>query len=277
MNKYAHPEVLVDPRWVSEHLNDPRVRVVEAHFDPAPYESGHIPGAVFWNPVGTLLTPEWRVNFDKAAVEELCGRSGIDNDTTVVACSEHNAVAPWLFWFLKSVGHADVRVLDGGRRKWAADGHALTTELPAVPTTTYAAQEPDPGLRALLEHVRSAVGNEKQVLLDVRASEEYRGEIFLLKPPQGNERAGHIPGSIHLHYEDALNADDTFKSADELTALYTRHGVTADKETITYCAIGMRSAHTWFVLTQLLGYSAVRSFDASWNLWGRLPDTPVEA
>ena len=132
----------------------------ETHVDPALYESGHIPGAVSWNAVGTLLTPDWRVNFDKKSVEDLCGRSGIDNGTTVVACSEHNAGAPWLFWFLKSVGHADVRVLDGGRKKWTADGHALTTELPTVSPASYAAREPDPALRALLEQVRAAVGRE---------------------------------------------------------------------------------------------------------------------
>ncbi len=276
MKNYAHPEALVDPRWVADHLHDPRVRIVEAHFEPAPREAGRIPGAVSWNVVGTLLKPDWQVNFDRQAVENLCGQSGIGNDTTVVACSRHGAIAHWLFWFLKSVGHADVRVLNGGLKKWTADGHALTTDVPAVSPARYAAREPDPALRALLPQVRAAIDNEKQLLLDVRTTQEYRGELFLMKPPGDGERAGHLPGSIHIHYEDALDADDTFKSADELTALYTRHGVTADRDIIVYCAIGMRSAHTWFVLTQLLGYQAVRSFDASWNVWGRLPDTPVE-
>ena len=277
MKDYAHPEVLVDTQWVAEHLNDPQVRIVDAHIDPAPYKSGHIPGAVFWNGFETLLTPDWRINFDTDTVEQFCGRSGIDNDTTVIAYSDHSAIAPWVFWFLKSVGHDDVRVLNGGRKKWVADGHTLTTELPTVTATSYTAREPDPDLRALQDRVRAAVGKENQVLLDVRTPEEYRGELFLLEPPQGSERGGHIPGATHLYYEAALNDDETFKSADELAALYANHGVTADKETITYCAVGIRSAHTWFVLTQLLGYPTVRSFDASWNLWGRLPDTPVEA
>jgi thiosulfate/3-mercaptopyruvate sulfurtransferase len=276
MKDYAHPEVLVDTQWVVEHLNDPKVRIVDTHIDPAMYESGHIPGAVLWNGVETLLTSDWRINFDKKSVEDLCGRSGIDNDTTVIAYSDHNAFAPWVFWFLKSVGHADVRVLNGGRKKWIADGHALTTELPTVSAATYIAHDPNPDLRALQERVRAAVGKENHVLLDVRTPEEYRGELFLLEPPQGTERAGHIPGATHLYYEAALNEDDTFKSADALAALYADQGITADKETITYCAVGIRSAHTWFVLTQLLGYPAVRSFDASWNLWGRLPDTPIE-
>ena len=276
MKDYAHPEVLVDTQWVVEHLNNPKVRIVDTHIDPAMYESGHIPGAVLWNGVETLLTSDWGINFDKKSVEDLCGRSGIDNDTTVIAYSDHNAFAPWVFWFLKSVGHADVRVLDGGRKKWVADGHALTTELPTVPAATYIAHDPNPDLRALQERVRAAVGKENHVLLDVRTPEEYRGELFLLEPPQGTERAGHIPGATHLYYEAALNEDDTFKSADALAALYADQGITADKETITYCAVGIRSAHTWFVLTQLLGYPYVRSFDASWNLWGRLPDTPIE-
>lgn len=273
---YAHPEALVETDWVAAHLNDPRVRIVDAHFDPAPHQSGHIPGAVFWSGPGTLLKPDWSVNFDKESVEALCGRSGIANDTTVVACSDHGAMAPWVFWFLRSVGHADVRVLNGGRRKWVVDGHALTTEEPTVSAAAYRARAPDPDLRALESRVRTAVGAADQVLLDVRTPEEYRGERFMFEPPQGAERAGHIPGATHIHYEDALAADGTFKPADELAALYAGRGVTADKGTITYCAIGIRSAHTWFVLTQLLGYPRVRSFDASWNLWGRLPDTPVE-
>ena len=276
MKNYAHPEVLVDPGWVAERLRDPNVRIVDVHFDPAPYEQGHIPGAVFWSAIGTLLTADWRVNFDSESVADLCGRSGIDNSTTVVVYSDHGAVAPWVFWFLKSVGHADVRVLDGGRKKWVADGHPLTTERPAVAATSYAAREPDGAGRALVDRVRAAVGKTDHVLLDVRADAEYRGELFLLEPPGDGERAGHIPGATHLHYMDALNADDTFKSAEELSTLYASRGVTADKETITYCAVGMRSAHTWFVLTQLLGYPHVRSFDGSWNVWGRLSDTPVE-
>ena len=276
MTDYAHPEALVDPRWVAEHLRHPGVRIVDAHYDPAAYQSGHIPGAVAWPAMGTLLSPDWQMAFDRESVEGLCERSGIGNDTTVVVYSNHNAIAPWVFWFLKAVGHADVRVLDGGRAKWVADGHGLTTDVPAVAATSYTAGAPDPALRALVDRVRAAVGTDDRVLLDVRTAEEYRGKRFLQEPPRDGERAGHVPGAIHLHYEAALDADDTFKSADELAALFAGRGVTAGKETITYCAVGVRSAHTWFVLTQLLGYPQVRSFDGSWNLWSRLPDTPVE-
>ena len=276
MTDYAHPEALVNPRWVAEHVSHPGVRIVDAHYDPAAYKTGHIPGAVSWSAIGTLLTADWQVNFARESVEGLCGRSGIGNDTTVVVYSDHNAIAPWVFWFLRSVGHADVRVLDGGSKRWVADGHALTTDVPDVAATHYTAREPDPAARALLDRVRAAIGREDCVLLDVRSAEEYRGEVFLQAPPREGERAGHVPGAIHLDYAAALNADDTFRSPDELGTLYANRGVTANKETITYCAVGVRSAHTWFVLTQLLGYPRVRSFDGSWNLWSRLPDTPVE-
>ena len=276
MTDYAHPDALVHPRWVAEHLSHPGVRIVDAHYDPAAYKAGHIPGAVSWSTIGTLLTADLQMNFARESVEGLCGRSGIGNDTTVVVYSDHNAIAPWVFWFLRSVGHADVRVLDGGSKRWVADGHALTTDVPAVAATSYTAREPDPALRALADRVRAAIGREDCVLLDVRSAAEYRGEVFLQAPPQEGERAGRVPGAVHLDYEAALNADDTFKSADELAALYASRGVTGDRETITYCAVGVRSAHTWFVLTQLLGYPRVRSFDGSWNLWSRLPDTPVE-
>ena len=276
MTDYAHPEVLVDTQWVADHLNDPNVRIVDTHIDPTSYEEGHIPGAVFWHGIEMLLKPDFRINFDKDSLQELLGRSGIANDTTVISYSDHSALAPWVFWVLKSIGHADVRVLNGGRKKWIADGHALSTDKPTVAETTYTAQDPNPDLRALQDRVEAAVGQDNQVLLDVRTPEEYRGELFMLEPPQGTERGGHIPGATYLYYEEAMNPDDTFKSADELAELYTSHGVTADKETITYCAVGMRSAHSWFVLTQLLGYPQVRSFDASWNVWGRQADTPIE-
>ena len=172
--------------------------------------------------------------------------------------------------------HRDVRVFNGGRKKWLADGYSLTTELPVLVATSYTAKDSDLTLRALQGQVRAALGQRDRVLVDVRTPEEYRGERFMLEPPQGTERAGHIPGAVHLYYESALNTDGTFRSADELSALYENKGITADREAITYCAIGIRSAHTWFVLRYLLGYRQVRSYDGSWNEWGRLLDTPVE-
>ncbi len=176
-----------------------------------------------------------------------------------------------------SLGHRDVRVMNGGRKKWISEGRPLVTEIPTIKTTTYTAQEPDSNIRALREQVQGAIGNLDRVLVDVRTPQEYCGELFTMKPPEGTQRAGHIPGAVHIFYELALNEDETFKSAQELYALYSSKGIIPDKEVITYCAIGARSAHTWFVLKYLLGYENVRNYDASWNEWGSLSDTPVEA
>ncbi|NMG11415.1 sulfurtransferase [Brasilonema sp. UFV-L1] len=273
---YAHPEVLVETEWVAEHLNDPKVRIVEVDMDATAYDSGHIRGAVFWNGFTTILQPDYRFNFDKKALEELLGRSGIANDTTVVIYGNHNAIAPIVFWFLKKFGHDDVRVMNGSRKKWLIEERPLLTQTPVITPTTYTAQNLNSSIRALQEQVQASIGKLDRVLVDVRTPQEYSGEWFSTKPPEGTERAGHIPGAVHIPYESALNEDETFKSAEELYALYSSKGVTPDKEVITYCAIGGRSSHTWFVLKYLLGYQNVRNYDGSWNEWENQPDTPVE-
>ena len=278
MTRHANPDALVTTEWLAEHLDDPQVRLLDIGLGPSSYADGHIPGAISWDGFATLLGEGSAQNLDASAMATLLGQSGISNDSTIVVHADHNAVAPWVFWFLKTVGHDDVRVLDGGRAKWVAEGRPLTTDVPNIDPTSYAAASLEPSERAYIDQVRAAVGSNNQVLVDVRTPEEYRGEIFLqgLPSSDGSERAGHIPGAVHLYYEEALNEDGTFKPADELAALYANHGITPDKQAITYCAIGIRSAHTWFVLSELLGYPDVRSYDRSWNEWGRLPDTPVE-
>lgn len=276
MTDYAHPEVLVGTQWVADHLNDPKVRILEIDLAPTAYNAGHIPGAVFWSAIGTGLQADFRTVTDKAAVEALCSRSGIANDTTVVAYGEFVAFNAWIYWYLKIYGHSDVRVFNGNRKKWVDEGRPLSTETPVIPPTTYVAQAPNFSTRALLNDVRTAVGKQDTVLIDTRRIEEYRGEQFILEPPKDNERGGHIPGATYVYYEDVLNADGTFKSRDEIETLYRNKGITPDKQTITYCAVGIRASHTWFVLQQLLGYPQVRSYDGSWNEWGRLADTPIE-
>lgn len=272
---YAHPEVLVDTQWVAEHLSDRKVRLIQTDIDITAYNSGHIPGAVFWNAFTTFMQPDYRFNFDSSAFSELLARSGIANDTTVIIYSNHNAGAHCAFWSLKVFGHNDVRVMNGGRKKWLVEKRPVSTEIPTITPTIYTVQNFDTSIRAMQDQVEAAI-NTDSVLVDVRTHQEYCGELFLMNPPEKTERAGHIPNAIHLFYELALNEDDTFKSAEELYALYNSKGITPNKEVITYCAVGARSSHTWFVLKYLLGYENVRNYDGSWNEWSRLPDTPVE-
>lgn len=273
--QYAHPEALVDTQWVVAHLSDPKVRLVEADMTPQVYEAGHIPGAVFWNATDLLLSDQ-RTNFDPVAMEGLLARSGITNDTTVIAYGDHPAAGAWIFWLLKVFGHHDVRVLNGGRQKWIAEGRPLTTEPPIITPSIYHAQPPDVSLRAEREYVQESIGQTGRVLVDVRMAQEYNGEWFFTGPPEGTERAGHIPGAVHIDCELALNDDGTFKPIDALESLYKGKGITPDKEAIAYCAIGGRSGHTWFVLKYLLGYPKVRNYDGSWNEWSRHPAMPIE-
>ena len=276
MSQYAHPEVLVDTQWLVDRLNDSNVRVVEVDTSPDSYKNAHIPGAVFWNTFADLLLPDLGMNLDPTAIEKLLSRSGIANETTVVAYGSYPGMGACIFWLLKLFGHNDVRVLNGGHQKWMSLCRPVTAELANFPPTQYRAKPLDGSLRVLHEEVQASIGQSDRVLLDVRTLQEYHGEHFLMKPPEGIERAGHIPSSVHLEHIQTLNEDGTFKSIDELQALYSSRGITADKQVFPYCAIGGRSGYTWFVLKYLLGYPNVRNYDGSWNEWSRLPDAPIE-
>jgi thiosulfate/3-mercaptopyruvate sulfurtransferase len=277
-NGYAHPEVLVDCDWVEQHKNDPNVRLLEVDVDTTAYEQGHVENAIAWN-WNTQLQDQLRR--DVAApefFEKLCGESGIGNDTTVILYGDNNNwFAAWAFWQFKLHGHKDVRLMNGGRKKWIEDGRPLTTDVPQVQPTTYRAQPADPSIRALREQVMATLGQDTHNLVDVRSPDEYTGKV--IAPPGLNEtaqRGGHIPGARNIPWAMAANPDGTFKSAEELRQLYTAAGCDPSKDTIAYCRIGERSSHTWFVLKYLLGWPSVRNYDGSWTEWGNLVGAPIE-
>ena len=277
--EYAHPEVLVDTQWVTERLKDPKMRLVEVDVDTSAYEKGHAPGAIGLNWQKDLQEHPIRDLLSKQELEELLSSRGIGNDTTVIAYGDNNNwFAAWFFWVLKYYGHRDVRLLNGGRAKWLAEGRETTTDVPSYPRATYRAKDPDASVRALRELVLDAVVRNGKQLVDVRSPKEYSGELLAPEnlPQEGAQRGGHIPGAKNIPWAQAVREDGTFKSADELRSLYDAKGVRSEQETIAYCRIGERSSHTWFVLKYLLGYPKVRNYDGSWTEWGSLIGVPIE-
>jgi thiosulfate/3-mercaptopyruvate sulfurtransferase len=278
MTAYAHPEMLVDTAWVAAHSSDPNVRLVEVDVDTAAYEEGHIPGAIAWNWTTELCDTVQRDIIPKDAFEQLMMSSGVGNGTQVILYGDNNNwFAAWALWQMKIYGHQDVRLMNGGRKKWIAEGRELTKQVPEITQTTYKAQAPDLSLRAFLPEVQQAMANKTAALVDVRSPKEYTGEI-LAPPglPETCQRGGHIPGAKSIPWGEACNEDGTFKSANELQALYQGRGITADGPVVAYCRIGERSSHTWFVLKYLLGYPNVKNYDGSWTEWGNLVRAPVE-
>jgi thiosulfate/3-mercaptopyruvate sulfurtransferase len=277
-NGYAKP-VLVTTEWVAEHLADENVIVAEVDENPDLYDEGHIPGAIKLHWRQDLQDPIERDLIEKDAFEELMATRGVANDTTLVLYGDkNNWFAAYAYWYLKTYGHQDVRILDGGRQKWIDEGRELTTDEPHVTPGSYTAQDRDESIRAYRDSVREGLGAESRALVDVRSPQEYAGD--LIAPPgyeqEGAQRAGHIPTAQSIPWAQAVRDDGTFKSPDELRSLYEGKGVTADKEVTAYCRIGERSAHTWFVLRELLGYEDVRNYDGSWTEWGNLVDVPIE-
>jgi thiosulfate/3-mercaptopyruvate sulfurtransferase len=278
---YASPEVLVTTAWVSEHLNDPSVRIVEVDYDPASnYNQGHIPGAVVFDWKKDMNDPMTRDILSKEQLEALAGRNGISNDTTVVFYGDfNNWFAAYAFWDLKYYKVEKMKLMDGGRKKWLLEDRPVTKEVPVYPTATYRASGQDTKVRAYREDVRAALGKKDKVLVDVRGPKEFSGEITAPPeyPNEQAQRGGHIPGAKNIPWAQAVNdADGTFKPRKELEALYSAKGVDRDKRVITYCRIGERSSHSWFVLKNLLGYSDVRNYDGSWTEWGNSIQYPIE-
>ena len=277
-NGYAKP-VLVTTDWLAEHLNHDNVVVAEVDEDPALYDEGHIPGAVKLHWREDLQDPIERDLVEKPEFEKLLQERGIANDTTVVLYGDkNNWFAAYAYWYLKIYGHEDVRILDGGRQKWIDEGRELTTDVPSPASASYSASERDESIRAYRDYVREIIDNAENALVDVRSPQEYSGE--LIAPPgyeqEGAQRGGHIPRAQSIPWAQAVRDDGTFKTADELKELYEGKGVSSDKEVTAYCRIGERSAHTWFVLSELLGYENVRNYDGSWTEWGNLVDVPIE-
>jgi thiosulfate/3-mercaptopyruvate sulfurtransferase len=277
---YAHPEVLVDTNWVADHINDPQVRIVESNEDILLYDQGHIPGAVKIDWVSDLNDPVVRDYLDKERFEQLLSAKGISNDTTVVFYGDkNNWWATYAFWVFKLFGHKDARILNGGRAKWIAEGRELTKEVPSYPAGSYTAPERDDAtIRAFRDQVREHIKQSGVALVDVRSPQEFSGERTHMPeyPQEGTLRGGHIPTAVSIPWAQAVKEDSTFKSREDLEALYGGKGITSDKDVIAYCRIGERSSHTWFVLTYLLGYPQVRNYDGSWTEWGNGVGLPIE-
>jgi thiosulfate/3-mercaptopyruvate sulfurtransferase len=263
---------------VAQHLSDESIRLVEVDVDTTAYESGHIPGAIGFNWQTQLQHRVRRDIITREEFEQLLSESGISNDHMVILYGDNNNwFAAYAFWLFSIYGHEKLYLMDGGRKKWVSEGRPLTTEVPQYPHTQYRAKEPNVSLRAYSAQIMQAINNPQVALVDVRSPQEFTGEV--IAPPGMTEtaqRGGHIPGAVNIPWAQAVNEDGTFKTVDELRALYASKGVTPDKEVIAYCRIGERSSHTWFVLRHLLGYPHVRNYDGSWTEWGNLVGAPIE-
>jgi thiosulfate/3-mercaptopyruvate sulfurtransferase len=279
MSDYANPDVLVSTDWLDQHLGDQDVRVIEVDEDTSAYEKGHIKGAVGWNWTTDLHTQVGRDYLDQGGFADLLSAAGVGSETTVVLYGgNNNWFAAYAYWLLKLRGFEDVKLLDGGRKKWELESRELVQDVPAYPASDHVMLgDEQPQLRALRDEVIGKVGSSTG-FVDVRSPEEYRGEKLAPDhlPQEQSQVPGHIAGAANIPWVKAANDDGTFKSADELKALYEAEGITPDREVIAYCRIGERSSHTWFALQELLGYPNVKNYDGSWTEYGSLVGVPVE-
>ncbi|HTS71556.1 MAG TPA: sulfurtransferase [Terriglobia bacterium] len=278
MSEYKHPEVLVSTEWVAAHVDDQNIKLVEVDVDTSAYEKGHIKNATGWN-WATQLNDNLRRDIpSQKQFEELCGAAGISPESGVILYGDHNNwFAAFAFWQFKIFGHKDVRLMDGGRKKWELEGRPLTTEVPTAMATQYHADVPDMSLRARRDKIFQILSGRSASLVDVRSPDEFTGKV--IAPPGMTEtaqRGGHIPGAVNIPWAKAVHDDGTFKSHADLASIYEGQGLQADKEAVTYCRIGERSSHTWFVLKYLLGFEKVRNYDGSWTEWGNLIEAPIE-
>jgi thiosulfate/3-mercaptopyruvate sulfurtransferase len=273
----SRQDVLVTADWAEKNLGSDGIVFLEVDEDTTAYDGGHLPGAVKINWTTELQDPVRRDIVDKDQFAQLLSTKGVSNDDTVVLYGgNNNWFAAYAYWQFKLYGHADVKLLDGGRKKWELDGRTLTTDVPERPTATYAAKDPDLSIRAFRDEVVAAIG--KKNLVDVRSPDEFSGKILAPAhlPQEQSQRPGHVPSAINIPWSKAANEDGTFKSDEDLTKLYAEEGYDAGKATIAYCRIGERSSHTWVVLHELLGHSDVKNYDGSWTEYGSLIGVPIE-
>ena len=272
----SRADVLVDADWAEAHLSDPTIVFVEVDEDVSAYDGGHIAGAVRLDWTSELQQPEARDLIDADDFSRLMGEKGIRNDHTVVLYGgNNNWFAAYAYWQFKLYGHADVKLLDGGRKKWELDGRELVKDVPERPATSYTAQAPDLSIRAFRDEVVASIGSKN--LVDVRSPDEFSGKIKAPAhlPQEQSQRAGHVPTAINIPWSKAAADDGTFRSDDELAELYSAQGFQDGTPTIAYCRIGERSSHTWFVLHELLGKGDVKNYDGSWAEYGSLVGVPI--
>ena len=275
---YAIPDVLVDVDWVAAHKDESNVKLVEVDVDTSAYDEGHIPGAVAWNWTSQLNDQVRRDIPSQEQFEKLLGESGVSaTDTLILYGDNNNWFAAFAFWIAKIYGHADVRLMDGGRKKWVAENRELTKDEEHPEAASYTAQEADTSLRANVRDVLANLDSQQFNLVDVRSPAEFTGDV--IAPPGMTEtaqRGGHVPGAKNIPWAQAVNEDGTFKTADDLQNLYGGKGVEEGKPVIAYCRIGERSSHTWFVLKYLLGYPNCKNYDGSWTEYGSMVGVPIE-
>jgi thiosulfate/3-mercaptopyruvate sulfurtransferase len=280
MAGYVNTGALVETDWLEEHLDDPNLRVIEVDEDTAAYEKGHIPGAVGWNWTTDLHAPVGRDYVGQEGLSRLLQAAGVGPDTTVVLYgANNNWFAAYAYWLLRYLGYGNVKLLNGGRKKWELESRAMSMEISSYAATDFSVTGPIIGqFRAFRDEVLDQVGVGESAFVDVRSPEEYRGEKLAPDhlPQEQAQVPGHIPGAANVPWSKAANDDGSFRSAGELEDLYRGAGVTPEKAVIAYCRIGERSSHTWFVLHELLGYQDVKNYDGSWTEYGSLVGVPVE-